>query len=201
MRTPKKGRRAVLGSTLAASDAGWVAREETTMDLFEALRDRRSIRAFRPGEVPFDVERSFKDAIRCAPSAGNVQARFFHFVTSPERMRALGACSLQPEIFEHAALVVVGSTDERILPRYGERGRDLYAPQDVATATQNLLLAVHAHGFGAVWIGAFDPAKVRAVLDLPAARKPVVLVPIGRPAETPEPPSRLPDTELFADLR
>lgn len=170
------------------------------MELREAILGRRSIRAFGPGAVPDAARAAFEEALRWAPSAGNVQGRTFYFVTNEAVKARLGASSFQAPMFEAAALVVVGSTHPRIRDRYGERGTSLYAQQDVAAAVQNLLLTVHAHGLGAVWVGAFDPARVRDVLGLDEGRVPVVMVPIGRPAEAPEAPARLPREQLFVDV-
>jgi nitroreductase len=63
-----------------------------------------------------------------------------------------------------------------------------------------MLLTVHALGLGAVWIGAFDPLKVRKTLRLPKGLEPVVLVPVGYPAETPDPPELLPAEEVFVEV-
>ena len=170
------------------------------MELREAILGRRSIRAFREGEVPADALAAMKEAILWAPSAGNLQARSFTLVTDPAVRQALGACSFQPEIFTGASLVVVASTDARIREKYGEKAVELFAVQDVAAAVQNLLLTVHAYGLGAVWIAAFDPAKVRATLSLEASLGPVALVPIGWPAEAPEAPERFPAERVFHEV-
>jgi nitroreductase len=170
------------------------------MDLREAILKRRSVRVFKDEPVPVVAIEAMKEACLWAPSAGNIQARRFWFVTDPAKREALGACSYQAEIFSSARLVVVGCTSDSIVKEYGERGVELYAPQDVAAAVQNLLLTVHANGLGAVWVGAFDPAKVRNVLDLPAGVEPVAMVPIGFPAESPAPPEHLAAKELFHDV-
>src|SRR3990170_390322 len=81
--------------------------------------------------------------------------------------------------------------------KYGPRGRDLYALQDAAAATENLLLAAHAEGLGSVWIGAFDEGAVVRLLDLPRHVRPVALLPIGEPAEDPAAPERLPLSEIL----
>jgi nitroreductase len=75
---------------------------------------------------------------------------------------------------------------------YGIRGRELYSLCDSSAATQNLLLAIHALGLGACWIGAFHDAEVFKVLNLPPGIKPIAIVPIGYPQEKPSFPTRLP---------
>ena len=170
------------------------------MDLREAILKRRSIRVFKPEPVPVDAIEALKEACLWAPSAGNIQAREFWFVTDADAREALGACSYQAEIFSSARLVVVGCTSDSVVKEYGERGLELYAPQDVAAAVQNLLLTAHARGLGSVWIGAFDPAKVRKALSMREGLQPVVMVPIGVPAEMPAAPEHLAPKALFHDV-
>ena len=170
------------------------------MDLFEAILGRRSVRAYRTDPLPPEATAALKEAIRWAPSAGNLQARRFWFVTRPEVRRALGAATGQADLFATAPLVVVGGADDRIGAKYGDRGRALYAVQDVAAAVQNLLLAAYAHGLGTLWVGAFEPEKVQEALGMAKTLHPVVLVPVGRPAESPPPPGRLADDRLFVDV-
>ncbi len=170
------------------------------MDLREAILRRRSIRTFSDRPVDTDAVEALKEAVLWAPSAGNLQSRVFYFVTHEHTRQKLGKASYQPEIFASAPLVVVGCTDDAIVGEYGERGRDLYAVQDVAAAVQNLLLTAHAHDLGTVWIGAFDPEKVREALALPAGLEAVAMVPVGTPAEAPAPPEHKPPHALFHDV-
>jgi len=66
--------------------------------------------------------------------------------------------------------------------------------QDCSAATQNLLLAAHARGLGAVWVGVYPleerVAGLKQVLGLPEQVVPLCVVPIGYPANRPEPPER-----------
>jgi len=87
-------------------------------------------------------------------------------------------------------IVVVCANLERSASRYGERGRNLYAIQDTAAAIENMLLAAHALGYGACWVGAFDEEEVRRILSIPHGLRPVALIPIGKPAEEPSIPYR-----------
>lgn len=170
------------------------------MDLREAILRRRSIRAFTDRPVDVDAVEALKEAVLWAPSAGNLQSRLFLFVTHEHTRRLLGAASYQAAIFEAAPLVVVGCADAAIVDEYGDRGRERYAVQDVAAAVQNLLLTAHAHGLGAVWIGAFEPDPVRAALELPERLEPIAMIPVGTAAEAPSPPEHKPPRELFRDV-
>lgn len=114
---------------------------------------------------------------------------------------ALARAALDQEFLAQAPAVLVVCLNYSRITKYGRRGRDLYAIQDAAAATQNLLLAAHEAGFGATWVGAFDEGAVSRLLGLPNHVRPVALVPIGRPAESPAPPERLPLAEILHSER
>ncbi|MFQ6094550.1 MAG: nitroreductase family protein [Candidatus Bathyarchaeia archaeon] len=158
------------------------------MDLFEAINLRRSIRAFTGDTVSDEDVMKLINAARRAPSAGNIQPWEFVIVRKPENKRRLAAAALYQSFIEEAPVVIVVCADERRSGRgYGSRGVDLYCIQDTAAATQNILLAACALGLGACWVGAFNERGVRSILKLPQGVRPVAIVPIGHPAERPQP--------------
>jgi len=163
------------------------------LDLFEAIRGRRSVRAFTKEDVPDDVVEKLIDAARWAPSAGNIQPWEFVVVRNPETKRRLAAAALyQDFIAEAPVVVVVCANERRSAMGYGRRGATLYCIQDCAAATQNMLLAAHALGLASCWVGAFSEDEVREVIEAPDGVRPVAIVPIGHPAERPRPPPRRP---------
>lgn len=158
----------------------------------EAIKERRSIRRFKSDPVPKEVLGRVLDVARWAPSAGNIQARDLIVVKDDEKKKSIAHAALnQMFIAEAPIVIVVCANQERSAYRYGDRGRYLYSIQDAAAATQNLLLAVHAEGLGACWVGAFNEEKVREILEIPKGVRPVTIVPIGYPAEKPTAPSRV----------
>jgi nitroreductase len=78
---------------------------------------------------------------------------------------------------------------ERIA-HYGKRGRELYVFHDTGASIQNMLLAAHDMGLGAVWVGAFDEDPVSKTLNLPEHVRPVAIIPVGHPAQQPKMRSR-----------
>jgi len=84
---------------------------------------------------------------------------------------------------------------------YEERGYHLYCLQDTAAATTLLLLAASAYGLGGCWVGAFDEGMVRRILSLPFNLRPVAMVPLGYPAESPSPPPRRPLPEVLRIIK
>lgn len=153
------------------------------MTVLEAITARRSIRRFTDQQVPEEMIDVLLDAVRWAPSAGNLQSRKFFFILDVPLRTALAAAALGQQFIARAPLVVVACADLRISLRYGERGADLYCIQDSAASVQNLLLAAHELGLGSCWVGAFDEAAVNDLLSLPEYHRPVAIIPVGYAAK------------------
>ncbi len=154
------------------------------MDVFEAIKGRRSVRAFTSEEVSEKDVVTIIDAARSAPSAGNIQPWEFIVVRKPEMKRKLSAAALYQTFIEEAPVVIVVCANEsRSGEGYGSRGLNLYCIQDTAAATQNMLLAAYALGLGACWVGAFLEEDAGMALNLPRGVRPVAIIPVGHPAE------------------
>ena len=168
------------------------------MDLFEAIKSRRSIRKYTEEDVSKEDLEKILEAAICAPSAGNRQAWDFVVVRDDSVKKALvGAALGQKFIAEAPVVIVVCANMERSAARYRARGSGLYCIQDTAAAIQNMLLAITALGLGACWIGAFHEEGVTKILELPASVRPVAILPIGRPAGLPQPTPRFRLSEVL----
>ncbi len=157
------------------------------MDVFEAIRKRRSIRAFTREDVSKEDIEKLIDAARYAPSAGNIQPWEFIIVRDSKIKRKLSIAALN-EIFiaEAPVVIVVCANEMRSAQRYGSRGATLYCLQDTAAAIQNMLLTACALGLGTCWVGAFYEEDVRRILNVPGGVRSVAIIPVGHPAEKPE---------------
>lgn len=161
------------------------------MDVLNTIKARRSVRRFLRKEIPEKILETFVDAIIWAPSAGNLQSRKFYFVFNQQiKERLVGAAWGQSFIAE-APLSVVCCADLRIKRHYGDRGSELYTLQDVSASIQNLLLEAQEQGLASVWVGAFQEAEVSEIMNLPNYLRPIAIVPIGYPDESPAPPERV----------
>ena len=168
------------------------------MELRDAIRARRSVRAYRPDPIPAKKVDELVELANLAPSAGNLQGRDFVAVRDEPTRQALDRAAGDPAFIAQAPVVIVVCANlARSGSKYDRRGRELYAIQDAAAATENLLLAAHDAGLGACWVGAFDEGAVRKLLGLPADVRPVAIVPVGFPAEAPEASPRLPLREVL----
>ncbi|MBI5903536.1 MAG: nitroreductase family protein [Deltaproteobacteria bacterium] len=162
------------------------------MEVMEAIRARRSVRRFLDRPVPREAVETLIEALRWAPSAGNLQSRFFYFVFDAAVRKRVAEASFGQMFISTAPLVAVVCADlHRVSRRYGQRGVELYAVQDAAVAVENMMLEALELGLSSVWVGAFDEAALSAALDLPGRLRPVAVVPIGYPAHSPAPPPRL----------
>ncbi|MBI5359213.1 MAG: nitroreductase family protein, partial [Planctomycetes bacterium] len=90
---------------------------------------------------------------------------------------------------------------EKGVARYGDRGVNLYALQDVAASAQSLMLLCTELGLGTVWVGAFDEIKVQTILSLPKNLRPVTIIPVGYSAKTPDPTPRVSKDEAVVFIK
>lgn len=156
------------------------------MDVLEAVKGRRSIRAFKSQDVPAEIVEKLVEAARWAPSAGNIQPWEFIIVRKPKIKRRLVEVALDQVFIEEAPVVIVVCANEvRSSQGYGVRGETLYCIQDTAAAIQNIHLTAHSLGLGTCWVGAFREEEAREILKIPHGIRPVAIIPIGYPAEAP----------------
>ncbi len=154
------------------------------MDVFEAMLTRRSIRAFAPGEVtPEDLEEMLSAAMM-APSAGNAQP--WQFVVVDDR----AILDAVPEFSPYAAMAKQAPLGVLVCGDLSQEKYPGYWVQDCSAAIQNLLLAAHGLGYGAVWTGVYPmPDRVlgfKKLLSLPHHIIPLGFVVIGRPGQRPK---------------
>jgi nitroreductase len=171
------------------------------MSILETIKKRRSIRDFKDQAVPDEAVDALIEAIRWAPSAGNMQSRKFYFVYERNTKRMLAKAALNQLFISSAPLVVVACVDRRIAARYGDRGVNLYSIQDVAASVMNMMLVAHDLGLGSVWVGAFNEFEVFEHLSMPDNLRPVAIIPVGYPSKTPRPTPRVSPDEIVEFVR
>ena len=168
------------------------------MDVFEAIKSRRSVRAFMREDVSQEDIEKLIDAARWAPSAGNIQPWEFIVVRKPEIKRKLSIAALHQTFIEEAPVVIVVCANQMRSGRgYGARGVNLYCLQDTAAAIQNMLLAATALGLATCWVGAFREEEAKRALNIPDGVRPIAIIPVGHPAERPMARSRRPLSEII----
>jgi nitroreductase len=162
------------------------------MDVFDAIKGRRSVRAFKRDAIEDDDLKKILEAARWAPSAGNRQPLEIVLVRDEAtKQRLAQAARGQNFIIDAPVVLVICANMTRTSSRYSERGATLYCIQDTAAAAQNIHLAAYALGYATCWIGAFDEREAAEVVDAPSGVRPVAIIPIGKPAEKPNAPQRI----------
>lgn len=158
------------------------------MELFEAVRTRRSVRRFAGENVDkTDIEKILRAGMQ-APSAKNYRPWQFIVIDKKEILRKVREFHPHAEMLNEAALGIFVCGDLTLDPSVE------YCALDCAAASENMLLASHALGLGAVWVGIY-PRKDRMegaklLLKLPDTIVPISLIVIGKPEETPHPVDR-----------
>ncbi|HRV30167.1 MAG TPA: nitroreductase family protein [Kiritimatiellia bacterium] len=165
-------------------------------DFLELALKRRSVRAYKPDPVPPEMLQMLLEAGRWAPSAANKQPVRYIIVTEEDRRRALGTAYARTWFWQAPVILAVCILPNEAWVRSFD-GQN-YAAVDGALAMGNIQLAAAELGLGTCWIGAFDPAAVKQILNLPDGVEVVGLTPLGFPdVEThPRPRSRLPLNDL-----
>lgn len=170
------------------------------MDFYLVLKKRSSIRKYEQKEIEKEKLEKILSAALLAPSAGNLQSYKIYVVKSPALKKEISEACYGQDFINEAPVVLIFCADrERAYSKYEERGYDLYATQDATIAAAYAQLAAAAENLGSVWIGAFDPLEVSRLLSLPSHFVPVVILPIGYPAEGPSPRERRPLSEMVEE--
>ena len=148
---------------------------------------RVSVREFTGEKISEAQLDTLLRAAMSAPSAINKQPWAFIVVTDEAKIAALGEALPYSRCSNHPAVAIIPCGDlTKAIP--GEMAN--FWINDVSAATENLLLAAHAMGLGAVWTGLHPDMNrarlVQEMLGLPEHIIPLCVVPVGIPAEQPE---------------
>lgn len=150
------------------------------MDVFEAIRTRRSIRSYLPEEVEQEMLEQVLDAARLAPSGNNRQAWKFVVVRDAAlRKELVGIARGQDFVAEAPVVIAAVATDPTATTGSGEPAHRI----DIAIALDHMTLAARALGLGTCWIGAFDQRDAEKLLGVPPTAEVVLLLTLGHPTQ------------------
>ena len=148
------------------------------MDLFETIRNRRSIRKYNDKSVEKEKVQKILEAARLAPSAMNRQPYKILVVSKKEILSKINsACNQKWKA--PIMLVMVSIPKEAWFRDDGEE----YWKADAAVAMHQISLAAYAEGLGTCWIAAFEEKDIRKILEIDSDLRVVFLSPLGYPAE------------------
>ncbi len=157
--------------------------------MFETVEKRRSVRKFKPEQIPDKDLKKILEAGRLAPSGGNRQPWSFIVVRKPETKKALAMAANLQRFIADADTVLIALGDPAV-------SKNLYK-QDPMIAIEHMVLASTALGYGTCWIGAFNESEVKEIAKVPENMTVIALLPIGVPDESPPPRSRRAFKEVF----
>lgn len=151
------------------------------MDVLEAIKTRRSVRAYKNQAISGESYERLCMALRYAPSACNIQPWRFVMVRDQQLIQQIAHASCGQMWMAGAPLIVVGcGFGEQAYKSIGGYGNSIDI--DLAIAMDHLTLVAVAEGLGTCWIGAFDERSVKKLLGVPKNVKVVCLMPVGYPA-------------------
>ena len=153
------------------------------MNVFDAIRRRRSIRRYTTDAVEREKIDKILEAARLAPSAANKQPWRFIVITDSEAKEKLRASYDQDWFIQAPVIIVACAVRKEAWQRRGEE----YWKVDVAIAMQNLVLASTELGLGTCWIAAFNEKRAKKALGIPKDVRVVAMTPIGYPNEEKSP--------------
>lgn len=158
-----------------------------TMTTTEAIRERRSIRKYKPGaEITQEQIELLLEAAMMAPSACHTRPWEFIVVRNREKLNAITAVHPHTKMLETASLAIVVCALPETQPE-GAKAHGFF-PQDCGAATQNILLQAAELGLGSCWCGVYPKegyiANVREILGITAL--PFNIIAIGVPDDTPK---------------
>jgi len=153
-------------------------------EVLNTIKNRRTIRKFKPNPIDDEMLQVILEAGRWAPSFSNLQPWRFIVIRDQGLKNLLDKAARESVLhlgINEAPVVILVCVDRRIDP--------LHAIETGAAATQNMTLAAHSLGLGAGWIGIWGTeaeVSIQRIFKLPETVRAVSLVPIGIPDESPE---------------
>ena len=158
------------------------------MDVFKAIKWRRSVRSFAPKKIEREKILQILEAARLAPSSSNRQA--WHFVVIDDKsiiekipkQVVMGRKMIVPWI-KDAPLVIAGCYTKAITHAIAQLFSHENHLVDVSIAMSHIALAATALGVGTCFVGWFNEKKLKKLLNIPGRYKIAVLLALGYPAD------------------
>jgi len=152
------------------------------MEVFTAIRERRSVRAYKDTDVEEEKLKKVLDAARLAPSANNRQEWKFIVVRNRDTRVKLAHAALGQSFVAQAPVVIVACATET--SHVMTCGQNAYTV-DVSIACAYMILQAFELGLGTCWLGAFKEDEVKHILKIPRNVRVVTMTPLGYPDQPP----------------
>lgn len=154
------------------------------MDVFTAISQRYSVRAYQTTDVEEDKLRKILEAGRLSPSASNRQDWKFIVVKNKETRKKLAKAAFGQSFIAQAPVVIVAcGTEPEAMLACGQPAHTV----DVSIALAYMILQAYELGLGTCWIGAFSEEEAKKILGVPEDIRVVGMTPLGYPDQRPSP--------------
>jgi len=165
------------------------------MDVRQAIEQRRSVRKYKDIPVEEDKLKILLEAARLAPTGSNTQSGRFIVTRSKEMRERIADISHRQKWMTQAPLFISCVADIRIRIPDGELCVDELSPEfevkqcirDVSIQADHIVLQAEELGLSTCWIGWYDQAEVREILNLPFDKYVVCILVVGYSNEKPAP--------------
>ena len=153
------------------------------MDFEQLIKERYSVRKFKPEHLPGAVIDKILAAAHQAPTGCNNQPQRILVLNTDESIEALRPCT-KCHFGAPTAMLVCHNKDESWRRVYDGA---LSSPVDATIVTTYMMLAAQNEGVGSCWVMHFNPAAMRQAFSIPENIEPAALLLLGYPAEDAHP--------------
>ncbi len=164
------------------------------MDAIDGILTRRSIRKYTNKSIPDEVIKELLEAGVSAPSAGNQQPWQFIIIDNREVLDEASQVLPNGKLLKDANKAILVCGDLNLETHKG------YWPIDCSAATQNILLAAHAKGLGACWLGIYPREErvenLKKLFKTPEHIIPFSVISLGFPDEESKKVDRYDDSKI-----
>ncbi|MFC2044113.1 nitroreductase family protein [Chloroflexota bacterium] len=164
------------------------------MSFLELVKQRYSVRAYKPDRVDDSKLKQVIEAAHLAPTTANRQPFQLIVIHTIGKETELTRIYVRPWFLQAPIVICACALTSQVwIDRTNGKS---YTDVDVAIVMDHLILAATDLGLGTCWIGAFNPIAAREVLGLPKDVEPIAFTPLGYPADHPKPKIRKTMSEL-----
>jgi len=162
-------------------------------NFFDVIKKRRSVRKYKDIEIPDEHISQMLEAARLAPSTNNTQSWRYIVVKNPETIALLSMVAGRQKFIEDSKAVIIAIANRAASCCPGNPS--MWHVQDTMIATEHIVLAATALGYGSCWVAMLDSrnsqniTEVKKALRIPETADIVALVTLGVPDEIPSPRS------------
>ena len=168
------------------------------MEFFDTVKNRHSVRAFLSKAVESGKLNRIIAAANSAPSAHNLQAYEIFLLEGKSKIAELKSAAMQEFVSKAPAVLVFCA---HVSEEKATAPSQMYSVLDATIAASYAQLASADLGLSSVWVASFDAGRLMAVIGAKEGLVPIVLMPIGYPAENPKPTPRRPLDDIVHKVK